>query len=41
MMGVAAVDFGWTAAEFWYSTPHEWWSAWELIQARNKAQAEA
>lgn len=34
-MGLAAYAFHWTATEFWASTPHEFWSAFEVYQEAN------
>lgn len=31
MMGVAIVHFGWRPADFWAATPHEFWSAFEVL----------
>jgi hypothetical protein len=36
MMAVAILDFRWTPDQFWAATPHEFYAAWELIEARNQ-----
>jgi hypothetical protein len=34
MMGIAQDAFGWTAAQYWNATPHEFWS---MVEARREA----
>lgn len=34
-MGIASAALGWTAAEFWASTPHEFWAGFEAWKAMN------
>jgi Phage tail assembly chaperone protein, TAC len=36
MMGLALLDLGWTPQQYWDSTPHEFWAAYEIILLRNK-----
>lgn len=33
-MGVAMDAFGWSADQFWASTPHEFWA---MVEARERA----
>ncbi len=35
-MAHAIVDLKWAPGDFWASTPHEFWSAFELIIERAK-----
>ena len=35
-MGIALDAFGWSAAQFWAATPHEWWAMIEAREAANK-----
>ena len=40
-MGVAAAALGWTAAEFWASTPHEYWAGFEAWKMMNCSDEES
>ena len=35
-MGMAILDLGWSADQFWSSTPHELYSAWEVGFSRSE-----
>lgn len=35
MMGLAAAAFNWSAAQFWASTAHEYWAAYEIWREMN------
>jgi hypothetical protein len=35
-MGIAIVQLHWTPEQFWRSTPHEFWSAIEILEEMNK-----
>lgn len=35
MMGMAAYFLHWSPAEFFASTPHEFWAAYEIIEQAN------
>lgn len=37
-MGFAQDTFGWSADEFWQSTPHEFWALVDARIAANKRQ---
>jgi hypothetical protein len=41
MMGLAIAAFHWSAAEFWASTPHEFYAAYETYREMNKRPDEA
>jgi len=36
MMGQAAAAFHWSPFEFWRSTSHEWWAAYEAYRDMHK-----
>jgi hypothetical protein len=36
-MGIAITKFRWTPQEFWQSTPHEFFSAIEVLREQAKA----
>ncbi len=36
-MGIAIVRLRWSPAEFWASTPHEFWSAVEVLELQASA----
>lgn len=38
MMGIAAAAFHWSPAEFWASTPHEYWAAYEVYRDMNTVE---
>ena len=38
-MGWAAVTLHWRAADFWAATPHEFWSAYEILEEGSKRNA--
>jgi len=38
MMGLAAVSFHWTPAEFRSSTPHEFFAAYEALRDMHKKE---
>lgn len=35
-MGIAAAALGWRPSEYWASTPHEFWAAFEGWEAMNR-----
>lgn len=35
-MGIAIVRLRWVPDEFWRATPHEFWSAVEILEEMNK-----
>jgi hypothetical protein len=37
-MAFAIVDLRWTPPQFWAATPHELWSAVEMIEQRVKSR---
>ena len=41
MMGLAILDYHWTADQFWAATPHEFFAAQEIVVTRNKAMKAA
>jgi len=36
MMGLALARYRWSADQFWQSTPHEFFAAFETFKAMNK-----
>lgn len=41
MMGFASAALGWEPGQFWNSTPHEYWAAFEAWKLMNCTQPES
>jgi hypothetical protein len=39
-MGIAGAAWGWTAAQFMASTPHEYWATYEVWSEMNRVEKE-
>ncbi|WP_423828594.1 phage tail assembly chaperone [Sphingomonas paucimobilis] len=40
LAGIASAALGWPPAQFWKSTPHEFWAAFEVWKSMNVSSEE-